>query len=306
MIPLAALAARRRHVAASSARQAAAAARRPPKPLPLARPPSAALVAYTRALRDLVAAAAAITTQVLHDEGLLPHDAARTDAADGAPAGPTLPAQLPLPGVSTAQVARVTTRMRRELRALVERRPILEGINHVAGLAQQHSRDEWMRQLRASLGVDITVADPDLRHVATAFRRTNTDLITSLVDEHVDRVRRALSDAGSGTRVEDIAGAIQEATGATESRAALIARDQVLKLNANITSERHVAAGITEYIWRTSRDERVREEHKALDGTRHRYDDPPVVDKRRGERANPGTYFRCRCTAEPIIPGFDG
>jgi hypothetical protein len=67
--------------------------------------------------------------------------------------------------------------MRRELRALVERRPLLDGISHVAELAQQHSRDEWMRQLRASLGVDITVADPDLRHVATAFRRTNTDQI---------------------------------------------------------------------------------------------------------------------------------
>lgn len=306
MIPLAALAARRRHVAASSARQAAAAARRPPKPLPLARPPSAALVAYTRTLRDLVAAMAVVTSHVLRDEGLLPHDAARTDAADGAPAAPALPTQLPLPGVSTAQVARVTARMRRDLRALVERRPLLEGIGHVAELAQQHSRDEWLRQLRASLGVDITVSDPDLRHTMTAFRRTNTDLITTLADEHVDRVRRVLSDAGSGTRVEDIAGAIQEATGATESRAALIARDQVLKLNANIAGERHAAAGITEYIWRTSRDERVREEHKALDGTRHRYDDPPVVDKRRGERANPGTYYQCRCVAEPIIPGFDG
>ena len=282
-------------------------ARHTPRKMPLAAPPSGALVTYTRALRDLVADVAAVTTRVLREEGLVHHDApVRADAADGAPPTPPRPMQLPLPGIPSTQVARVTSRMRRELRDLVQRRPLVASIDYVAELAQQHSRAQWQQQLRVAIGVDITAAEPDMAHLQRAFRRTNTDLITSLVDEHVDRVRGVLSDAGVGTRVEDIAAEIERATGATGSRANLIARDQVLKLNADMTQTRHEAAGITEYIWRTSRDERVRKEHKLLDGTRHRYDDPPVVDARRGERANPGTYYQCRCTAEPIIPGFDG
>jgi len=79
----------------------------------------------------------------------------------------------------------------------------------------------------------------------------------------------------------------------------------VLKLNAQITQVRHEAAGVTEFIWRTSKDERVRADHEILDGKRFRYDEPPIVDRRRGDRALPGVYFQCRCIAEPVIPGFD-
>lgn len=91
----------------------------------------------------------------------------------------------------------------------------------------------------------------------------------------------------------------------TQSRAELIARDQVLKLNAEVTQKRHEAAGIVEFVWSTSRDERVRPDHKVLEGKRYRYDDPPVVDRRRGTRGLPGIHFQCRCVAIPVIPGFD-
>ena len=62
---------------------------------------------------------------------------------------------------------------------------------------------------------------------------------------------------------------------------------------------------MTEYIWRTSEDERVCESHRALDGTKHRYDHPPVVDRKRGRTANPGNDFQCRCAMESVIEGFD-
>ena len=102
-----------------------------------------------------------------------------------------------------------------------------------------------------------------------------------------------------------VARAIEEATGASESHARLLARDQTLKLYSQVTQERHQAAGVTEYVWRSSRDERVRERHKALDGTRQKYSDPPVVDEATGRRAHPGDDFQCRCTADPVLPGID-
>ena len=106
-------------------------------------------------------------------------------------------------------------------------------------------------------------------------------------------------------RVEDIAARIREETQATPARAQLLARDQVLKLNNSVTQARHQAAGVTEYIWRTSRDERVRSRHKELEGTQQAYASPPIVDRRTGRRAHPGGDYQCRCTAEPIIPRFE-
>jgi len=297
----AALRHRRRLVGASATRRKA-----PRLPAPV--PPSGAIVAYTRELRDVVDAVHGVTVDVLREEGLVPHD----ERADGRPvradaegAVPYLPPQPPLPGVPMGQINRVTTRMLQRLAEMLRRRPMLAAVDHVAVVTAAHSRREWSRVVKAALGVDLPSSEPDLVPAMDAFRRENTDLITSLVQSHVDRVREVLRDAGSGTRVEEIARSIRESTDATRSKASLIARDQVLKLNANVTQRRHEAAGVTEYVWRTSRDERVREDHRVLDGTRQRYDHPPVVDRRRGERANPGTYYQCRCTAEPIIPGFD-
>ena len=102
--------------------------------------------------------------------------------------------------------------------------------------------------------------------------------------------------------MEEIARELQEATGATKARAQLLARDQVLRVNSQLTQDRHEAAGITEYVWSASRDVRVRRRHKELDGTRHRYDDPPIVDERTGRRAHPGQDIQCRCCPIPVLP----
>ena len=109
----------------------------------------------------------------------------------------------------------------------------------------------------------------------------------------------------SGLRVEGLAARLAERFGVSDTRAELIAQDQILKLNAQISETRLRDAGVEEYIWITSRDERVRPEHLALDGTKHRWDDPPVSNKN-GEKNNPGTDVRCRCIANPVLPDTFG
>ena len=279
MTPRAELLAFRRRVTA------AAAARKPPKRIPRAQAPSGALVAHRRALVALSDEMDAAIRDALADEGLLHAD------ADGAP--PPTPRRT------------IAARVERAVRRVLKRRTLLAKITEVAEATARHSRAEWQRQVKAALGVDLPAAEPDFDAAIKGFRDENLSLITSLADEKVSRVRAILEDAGDGTRVEEIAKSIREMGDVTRSRAELIARDQVLKLNAEVTEKRHKAAGVAEYVWRSSKDERVRKAHKDLDGTRHAYDDPPVVDYRTGRRGHPGEDFQCRCVAEPIIPGFD-
>lgn len=56
------------------------------------------------------------------------------------------------------------------------------------------------------------------------------------------------------------------------------------------------------YIWRIApRDiPRTRSDHLRLNGQKFRWDDPPVVNLRTGERGHPGHDPRCRCYAEPV------
>lgn len=226
-----------------------------------------------------------------------PEPAARTDAAaDGGAGGdPT--------GVIAA-IQRVVDDV------LARTKPRVEDGGKKAGKrAWDHSKNEFHR-----LGIKLLEAEPSLGPKIDEWRDENADRIVSLSDQKVDRVRELLENK-AGMRVEALRDAIRESVGATKRQAALIARDQVLKINGQITEARHTAAGIDEYIWTCSGDERVRgrpdglypdakPSHWALDGKRFKWSEPPISGPR-GERGHPGTMFQCRCTAYPILPELE-
>lgn len=180
---------------------------------------------------------------------------------------------------------------------------------HLEKLASDAGRDvagynkiEMTRQLRASVGIDIFLVDAGLAATVAGFTKTNVALIKTIPSRYFDQVEKIIGDGfRKGQRAAQFAPKIEARFGVTERRARFIARDQVAKLNGQLTENRQTELGIDEYIWRTSRDERVRESHRALEGTRHKWDEPPVVD---GQAVHPGESYNCRCSSEPVIPGI--
>lgn len=94
---------------------------------------------------------------------------------------------------------------------------------------------------------------------------------------------------------------IDKNTMSVKAHAKLIARDQIGKLNGKLNQYRQQKIGGERYVWRTSKDERVRKDHKALDGKTCSWSKPPIVDRRSGRRGHPGYDFQCRCTAEMVL-----
>lgn len=142
----------------------------------------------------------------------------------------------------------------------------------------------------------ITRGDPK---VVAKWRDANLKLIKSLQATQVDQLRDVMKTATEqGWHRARLREEIEKRFEVSRSHADLIARDQTLKLNSALTQARHTALGIEEYEWSTSNDERVREEHAALDGKRFRWDDPPEVD---GERVHPGEAVQCRCVAAAVL-----
>lgn len=189
--------------------------------------------------------------------------------------------------------------------ALVGPQAMSVSIEKIVGQTSGWSQEQWRKQVQAALGVDLPREEPALQPVKDKFRDENLDLITALVPEQVEQVQRVLEAAGDATRVERIRDDIIAATGTTKSHAALLARDQVLKLNGEITQERHKQAGVTHYRWVASGDDRVRPDHRALDGKVFAYAEPPIADTRSGKRGHPGQIWQCRCVSDPQIEGFD-
>lgn len=168
-----------------------------------------------------------------------------------------------------------------------------------AGVAQKtlrHSQNEFRR-----LGIDLRQSEPHFGALIEEWRKVNVSRITSLGEFERHELTGILS-SGYGKTVSELRGDIRERFDVTRAKADLLARDQVLTLNAQIGQARAVAAGITEFYWTTSGDERVRESHAAIDGERFEYDDPPEVD---GEHVLPGEPINCRCVACPILPELE-
>jgi SPP1 gp7 family putative phage head morphogenesis protein len=155
------------------------------------------------------------------------------------------------------------------------------------------------------------------QQVIEQYRQENARLITGLKDAQVSKVTDVLRRAQStGDRWEEVAPGIKHAAGVGIDRARLIARDQTNKFNGTMQRITQTSAGVDEYTWSTTKAASVRgypggpntraggANHYALEGTRHKWSDPPVIPGT-SERAHPGQQINCECVAIPVIPGFE-
>jgi len=151
----------------------------------------------------------------------------------------------------------------------------------------------------AILGVTPFRSEPYLKPLAEGWVSENTSLIktipTRLNPEVEGIIRRGVMN---GESVKTITQNIKGRYPVTDSRAKLIAQDQTLKLNADLTRYRLESVGVTEYIWRSVNDSRVRPEHVDRNGNTYTWE-------KGADGSHPGTEVRCRCSAEGIFDDDD-
>lgn len=129
----------------------------------------------------------------------------------------------------------------------------------------------------------------------------NLDLIRSVDEQTIQRIKNMLREKVMGNvarreLIQDLTAEIERIAGLEKNRAALIARDQVGKLNGQLTHYRQTNAGIEEYEWRSSHDQRVRPTHRLFDGHVYSWRGNPQAPE-----GPPGWPIRCRCVALPVI-----
>jgi SPP1 gp7 family putative phage head morphogenesis protein len=181
----------------------------------------------------------------------------------------------------------------------------------VAGrmLADVSRRDEAMwntlgRSMSRALRAEIANAPTGL--IFQELMAGQVALITSLPLKAAQRVHELVIEGRISTagRAKDLATEIKGLGDTTVGRANLIARTETARAASNLVEARAKYVGSEGYVWRTSGDVDVREEHQDLEGTYHKWSEPPIAGKQHGQpvRAHPGTIWNCRCFAEPVIP----
>jgi len=173
-------------------------------------------------------------------------------------------------------------------------------VRRLLGLEAKLHTKTWRRDVDRVLGVDVSavVRDEDLEAYLDAAATRNTNLIESLSQRQVARVKQIMLDAITrGQSVQDTRKQMVHEFEIGDSHAQLIARDQTAKLTSDLNRIRHEQAGVERYTWRTSLDERVRPRHRKLEGNVYEYGEATGAES----GLPPGQPIQCRCIAQAIV-----
>lgn len=199
----------------------------------------------------------------------------------------------------------VFDKMAVELERSTSKFGLYDKVQRMAHLTRKLTIKEWKRAVKATLGIDLMedyYTGELYRSLLEQWVNDNVGLIKTIPQESLGRMRGIVMEGyRNGETTTSIVKKIQRTYSIDRRHAQLIARDQIAKLNSNITKHEQMDAGVLEYIWSTAGDVRVRPSHARLNNKRFRWDDPPVVDEKTGRRCHPGEDYQCRCVPLPVF-----
>ena len=179
--------------------------------------------------------------------------------------------------------------------------PEEEARPHFERLNGKH-RSEIIRTFRDALGISVEdlLNDRQTMAIMNAVIADNVSLIKTIPegarDDLAKRLQKAFEDAPFDQTL--VKQAVQESYNIANNRVKLITRDQTTKAYGRFTEVRQRQIGVKRYRWSTSKDDRVRETHRANEGVVFDWDEPPAT-------GIPGEEINCRCVAIPVLDDIE-
>ena len=181
---------------------------------------------------------------------------------------------------------------------------MIERVTGSAGTAVKRSLEE----IGEGVSLNLNMQSAAVREVIRAGSYEAAHLIKRVpakyLDDIGDEVMRSIS-AGRG--LADLQPALDSYGVKVRNWARNVALDQTRKVYNSVTREGFKSAGIRRWEWVHSGGSNDPREYHLLDapaglnGGIFSFDDPPIIDKRTGERGFPGQLPYCRCTLRPVV-----
>lgn len=162
--------------------------------------------------------------------------------------------------------------------------------------------EEGFKKASKSLEVMPTLTEEAKEKLAQEYSTNMKLWVKNFSHKTIGDLRELVEqNALEGYRADSLVSDIKSRYSVTTNKAKFLARNETSLFMAKYRESRFKDAGVTQYIWQTAHDERVRMSHKALDGKAFSYDNPPIVDVPTSSRANPGAFYNCRCVDRPFM-----
>lgn len=225
----------------------------------------------------------------------------------------------------TDDIRMIMEAMRAKWTSVFFRNRVRAAVTRPISMQEASTTSQWLKQVNKSVGVDVSgmMKQAGINDYIQATIQDNVSLVTSVPDQYLKSIENAVwSGMKNGLSPTSIANDIQEATGVSYLRATNIAKDQILKVNSDVSRKRSEDLGIKLYKWSTSKDERVSGNPSGkypnakvkcyrISRQDNGYGEGVYSYKRGAEYAgekglHPGhAHVNCRCSAIPLIEGVN-
>ena len=194
---------------------------------------------------------------------------------------------------------------------------IFTALGKTADEAKAFGDKEFQRIIEKGIHVSVPTSSPWWNDMKSSWAENNYTLITSNAKKYVEQINNLTEQAiVNGLSPKKLKEQIMKATeGLSEKHCKLLARDQMGKLNGNITEAQMQEIGLDLYVWSTAYDDRVRDSHAVMEGLLCRWDDASVCSydnvktwEPRPSGAvdlHPGQDIQCRCVALSFYPELE-
>lgn len=178
-------------------------------------------------------------------------------------------------------------------------------LNPVPVTAYSRTADIMRKDLWLTL-LGVTLIEPREIEVEPYIKELN-EAIARYTEEEINRLltfvtvgEETLQEMKkSNKNLTEIYNYISERVEASKRKSDFLAKNETNHMLNEYKMAEYKSYGITQYIWQTMEDDRVRPFHAALNGKIIDYDDPPIQD-RYGNKAHAGMWYGCRCRQRPL------
>lgn len=168
------------------------------------------------------------------------------------------------------------------------------------------NQQKWQKVVSSVMGVTVATPVKGIDVAMEDFVERNVALLKDTSQQVKTQIKLVIADGlKKGWTADRIASKILSGTDLergvfkkAETRATLIARQQVGQYTSWMNQKRQTALGVNKYRWRGMLDQRERPEHRAREGQVFSWDRPP-------EDGHPGEPYNCRCYPEAIFDDIE-
>lgn len=144
------------------------------------------------------------------------------------------------------------------------------------------------------------LTEEQFKQIEQAYTKNMQYYVKKWTIIHIEQMREKVHKAIlEGFREEQVAKMLQTEYGIAERKAKFLAQNETSIMLAEYKKATYTAMGFDKFIWKTRLDGRERLEHHKLNGKIFRFDEPPIIDEKTGQRGLPGETYNCRCTLLP-------